>query len=208
MPNQSAAFNAPLSEVDPEIAAVLQQELDRQRHTLEMIASENFVSRAILETTGSVLTNKYAEGYPGKRYYGGCEYVDVVEELAAERAKALFGAAYANVQPHSGSQANAAVFQALCQPGDTILGIMRHKDLDECQLPNGGRIIRKTSKRTSTLKPEMILDEFKTVLKDDAKAELSLQNIQSKREVVEKETISFSAPRGARAPVEQGDIDI
>ena len=92
--------------------------------------------------------------------------------------------------------------------GDTILGIMRHKDLDECQLPNGGRIIRKTSKRTSTLKPEMILDEFKTVLKDDAKAELSLQNIQSKREVVEKETITFSAPRGARAPIEQGDIDI
>ena len=100
---------APLSQVDPEIAQVLQQELDRQRGTLEMIASENFVSRAILQAQGSVLTNKYAEGYPGKRYYGGCEVVDVAENLARDRAKKLFGAEHANVQPHSGATANAAV---------------------------------------------------------------------------------------------------
>ena len=114
---------SPLSEVDPEIAAVLQQELDRQRHTLEMIASENFVSAAILETQGSVLTNKYAEGYPGKRYYGGCEAVDIAEDLARERAKELFGADHANVQPHSGASANAAVLMALANPGDRILGL-------------------------------------------------------------------------------------
>jgi len=116
-------FNAPLSEVDPEIAKVLEQELGRQRDTLEMIASENFVPRAILESQGSVLTNKYAEGYPGKRYYGGCEYVDVAEQLAIDRAKALFGAAYANVQPHSGASANAAVLHAIATAGDTILGL-------------------------------------------------------------------------------------
>src|SRR5690625_2678770 len=98
--------NAPLSEVDPEIAEVLGLELGRQRNTLEMIASENFVPRAVLETQGSVLTNKYAEGYPGRRYYGGCEHVDVAENLAIERAKALFGAEYANVQPQPGAQAN------------------------------------------------------------------------------------------------------
>ena len=118
-----ATFNAPLSEVDPEIAAVLQQELGRQRDTLEMIASENFVPRAVLESVGSVLTNKYAEGYPGKRYYGGCEYVDIAESLAIERAKSLFGAAYANVQPHSGATANAAVLHAIASAGDTILGL-------------------------------------------------------------------------------------
>ncbi len=118
-----SSFNAPLSEVDPEIAAVLQQELGRQRDFLEMIASENFVPRAILESQGSVLTNKYAEGYPGKRYYGGCEYVDVAEQLAIDRAKALFGAAYANVQPHSGATANAAVLHAIASAGDTILGL-------------------------------------------------------------------------------------
>lgn len=112
-----------LAEVDPEIAEVLEKELGRQRHTLEMIASENFVPRAILETQGSVLTNKYAEGYPGKRYYGGCEFVDIAESLAIERAKKLFGAAYANVQPHSGATANAAVLHAIAQPGDTILGL-------------------------------------------------------------------------------------
>ena len=117
------AFTAPLSEVDPEIAAVLEQELGRQRDTLEMIASENFVPRAVLESQGSVLTNKYAEGYPGRRYYGGCEYVDVAESLAIERAKALFGAGFANVQPHSGASANAAVLAALAQPGDRILGL-------------------------------------------------------------------------------------
>ena len=116
-------FNAPLSEVDPEIAAVLEQELGRQRNTLEMIASENFVPRAVLESQGSVLTNKYAEGYPGRRYYGGCEYVDVAESLAIERAKSLFGAAFANVQPHSGASANAAVLSAIASPDDRILGL-------------------------------------------------------------------------------------
>ncbi len=123
MSTQPASFNSPLSEVDPEIAAVLQQELDRQRHTLEMIASENFVSRGVLEAQGSVLTNKYAEGYPGKRYYGGCEAVDVAEELARNRAKELFGAEHANVQPHSGATANAAVMMALADPGERILGL-------------------------------------------------------------------------------------
>ncbi len=119
----SSSFNLPLSETDPEIAAVLAAELDRQRHTLEMIASENFVSRGVLEAQGSVLTNKYAEGYPGKRYYGGCEAVDVAENLARDRAKALFGAEHANVQPHSGASANAAVLMALANPGDRILGL-------------------------------------------------------------------------------------
>ncbi|QOR71723.1 serine hydroxymethyltransferase [Ruania alkalisoli] len=112
-----------LAELDPEIAAVLEGELGRQRDTLEMIASENFVPRAVLQAQGSVLTNKYAEGYPGKRYYGGCEQVDIAENLAIDRAKALFGAEYANVQPHSGATANAAVLHALATPGDTILGL-------------------------------------------------------------------------------------
>jgi glycine hydroxymethyltransferase len=120
---QFSNFSKPLSETDPEIAAVLEQELDRQRHTLEMIASENFVSRGILEAQGSVLTNKYAEGYPGKRYYGGCEVVDVAEDLARNRAKELFGAEHANVQPHSGATANAALMMALAKPGDRILGL-------------------------------------------------------------------------------------
>jgi glycine hydroxymethyltransferase len=123
MSTQPASFSSPLSETDPEIAAVLEQELDRQRHTLEMIASENFVSRGILEAQGSVLTNKYAEGYPGKRYYGGCEAVDVAEELARNRAKELFGAEHANVQPHSGATANAAVMMALANPGEKIVGL-------------------------------------------------------------------------------------
>src|SRR5690349_22156312 len=100
-----STFNSPLAEVDPEVAGWLDKELGRQRDTLEMIASENFVPRAVLEAQGSVLTNKYAEGYPGRRYYGGCEFVDEVEKLAIDRAKSLFGAAYANVQPHSGAQA-------------------------------------------------------------------------------------------------------
>src|SRR5215204_3388839 len=116
-------FNAPLSEVDPEIAAVLESELGRQRGTLEMIASENFVPRAVLEAQGSVLTNKYAEGYPGRRYYGGCQFVDVAENIAIERAKKLFGCEFANVQPNSGSQMNQAVFLALMQPGDTFMGL-------------------------------------------------------------------------------------
>ena len=121
--NPTNPFTQPLASVDPEIQAVLDQELNRQRTTLEMIASENFVPHAVLEAQGSVLTNKYAEGYPGKRYYGGCEFVDIAENLAIDRAKKLFGAAYANVQPHSGASASAAVLHALAQPGDTILGL-------------------------------------------------------------------------------------
>jgi glycine hydroxymethyltransferase len=119
----SSFMTDPLEIIDPEIAAVLTNELGRQRDTLEMIARENFVPRAILEVQGSVLTNKYAEGYPGKRYYGGCEFVDIAESLAIERAKSLFGAAYANVQPHAGATANAAALHAIAQPGDTILGL-------------------------------------------------------------------------------------
>jgi glycine hydroxymethyltransferase len=116
-------FNRPLAEVDPEVAEALRGELERQQSTLEMIASENFVPRAVLECQGSVLTNKYAEGYPGRRYYGGCEWVDVSEQLAIDRAKALFGAEHANVQPHAGAQANTAVYHALLKPGDTIMGL-------------------------------------------------------------------------------------
>ena len=112
-----------LSQFDPQIAATIQKETARQEYSLEFIASENFVSEQVLEAQGSVLTNKYAEGYPGKRYYGGCEYVDVAEQLAIDRAKELFGADHANVQPHSGSQANMAVYMAACQPGDTVLGM-------------------------------------------------------------------------------------
>jgi glycine hydroxymethyltransferase len=116
-------FNRPLAEVDPEIADVLGKELERQQRTLEMIASENFAPVAVLECQGSVLNNKYAEGYPGKRYYGGCEFVDVAEQLAIDRANALFGSDHANVQPHAGAQANAAVYHALLQPGDTLMGL-------------------------------------------------------------------------------------
>ncbi len=116
-------FTASLAEVDPEITGAVKAELGRQRDEIELIASENIVSRAVLEAQGSVLTNKYAEGYPGKRYYGGCQYVDVVEELAIERAKKLFGCAFANVQPNSGSQANQGVFFATMKPGDTYLGL-------------------------------------------------------------------------------------
>ncbi len=116
-------FQRPLVEVDPQIAEVLALELERQQRTLEMIASENFVPVSVLECQGSVLTNKYAEGYPGRRYYGGCEYVDIAEQLAIDRAKELFGAEHANVQPHSGAQANEAAYQALMEPGDTLLGL-------------------------------------------------------------------------------------
>ncbi|CCG42134.1 serine hydroxymethyltransferase [Magnetospirillum molischianum] len=119
----SAFFTASLASSDPDIAAAVAHELERQQGQIELIASENIVSRAVLEAQGTVLTNKYAEGYPGKRYYGGCEFVDVVERLAIERACALFGCTYANVQPNSGSQANQGVFMALVQPGDTILGM-------------------------------------------------------------------------------------
>jgi glycine hydroxymethyltransferase len=114
---------APLAEVDPDIARVLDRELARQQGTLEMIASENFVPQAVLDAAGSVLTNKYAEGYPGKRYYGGCEEVDVAEQLAIDRANALFGAEHANVQPHAGAQANNAAYMAMLEPGDTIMGM-------------------------------------------------------------------------------------
>jgi glycine hydroxymethyltransferase len=116
-------FTNSVADTDPELAKAMQDELGRQQHEIELIASENIVSRAVLEAQGSVLTNKYAEGYPGKRYYGGCQYVDVAESLAIERAKQLFGCAFANVQPNSGSQANQGVYQALIQPGDTILGM-------------------------------------------------------------------------------------
>src|SRR5215469_17029089 len=116
-------MSRPLAEADPEIYAAIRHETERQGSQLELIASENFTSEAVLEAAGSVLTNKYAEGYPGKRYYGGCEFVDVVENLARERAKKLFNAEYANVQPHSGSQANQASYASVLQPGDTILGL-------------------------------------------------------------------------------------
>ncbi|WP_336670085.1 serine hydroxymethyltransferase [Tsukamurella sp. USMM236] len=121
--SDSSVNSASLAELDPEVAAAMNGELARQRDTLEMIASENFVPRAVLQAQGSVLTNKYAEGYPGRRYYGGCEYVDVVEDLARNRAKELFGADFANVQPHSGAQANAAVLQAFMEPGETLMGL-------------------------------------------------------------------------------------
>jgi len=124
-------LNAPLAVTDPEIAKQIENEVLRQHEGLEMIASENFVSRAVLEAVGTVFTNKYAEGYPGKRYYGGCEYADVVENLARDRAKLLFGAEHVNVQPHSGSQANAAAYMTLIEPGDTILGL---------DLANGGHL--------------------------------------------------------------------
>ena len=123
MPQNSGFFTKGLAEADPEVAQAVDDELGRQRDKIELIASENIVSKAVLEAQGSVLTNKYAEGYPGRRYYGGCEYVDVVEDLAIERAKALFGCQFANVQPHSGSQANQAVFMATMQPGDTFMGL-------------------------------------------------------------------------------------
>ena len=116
-------MSLPLNEVDPQVAAAIDNEVRRQHEGLELIASENFVSEAVLEAMGSVFTNKYAEGYPGKRYYGGCEYVDVTEQLAIERACRLFGAAFANVQPHSGANANQAVFYALLNPGDTFMGL-------------------------------------------------------------------------------------
>ncbi len=128
MSNASASvadtfFNASLEEIDPDIFGAIRKELGRQRHEIELIASENIVSRAVLEAQGSIMTNKYAEGYPGKRYYGGCEFVDIAEELAIERAKQLFGCEFANVQPNSGSQMNQAVFLALLQPGDTFMGL-------------------------------------------------------------------------------------
>src|SRR4249919_2217552 len=128
---QRSALDVPLRDFDPEVAAAIDTELRRQQDTLEMIASENFASVAAMQAQGSVLTNKYAEGYPGRRYYGGCENVDVIEQLAIDRAKALFGGDHVNVQPHAGAQANTAVYHALLQPGDTILGLA---------LPHGGHL--------------------------------------------------------------------
>lgn len=128
---ETSLLGAPLSSVDPEVYEAIEAERRRQNSTIELIASENFVSRAVMEAAGTVLTNKYAEGYPGRRYYGGCEYVDIPESLAIERAKALFGAEHANVQPHSGAQANQAVFFAMLEPGDTVLGMA---------LPHGGHL--------------------------------------------------------------------
>src|SRR6202045_109820 len=125
-PSQAASdpfFTAPLAETDPEIADAIRLELGRQRDEIELIASENIVSRAVLEAQGSVLTNKYAEGYPGRRSYGGCQFVDIAEQLAIERITKLFGCAFANVQPHSGAQANQAAFMALMRPGDTFMGL-------------------------------------------------------------------------------------
>ncbi|MBV8478005.1 MAG: serine hydroxymethyltransferase, partial [Acidobacteria bacterium] len=119
----SDRMSRPLSEVDPQVAVAIDNEVRRQHEGLELIASENFVSEAVLEAMGSVFTNKYAEGYPRKRYYGGCEFADVIEELARERAKKLFAAEHANVQPHSGSQANMEAYAAVLKPGDTILGL-------------------------------------------------------------------------------------
>jgi glycine hydroxymethyltransferase len=121
--SSGATLTAALAETDPEIAEVIGRELGRQRHEIELIASENIVSRAVLEAQGSVLTNKYAEGLPGRRYYGGCQHVDIIEQLAIDRAKKLFDCAFANVQPHSGAQANAAAFMAMMRPGDTFLGL-------------------------------------------------------------------------------------
>ncbi|HEX4271616.1 MAG TPA: serine hydroxymethyltransferase, partial [Rhizomicrobium sp.] len=123
VPSHSGFFTKGLEAADPAVFSSVQDELNRQRDKIELIASENIVSKAVLEAQGSVLTNKYAEGYPGKRYYGGCEYVDVVEQIAIDRACQLFGASYANVQPHSGANANQEVFYALLQPGDTFMGL-------------------------------------------------------------------------------------
>ena len=122
-PSTLALLQRTLADIDPDIAAAIQHETERQSSGLELIASENFVSTAVLEAAGSVMTNKYAEGYPGKRYYGGCEFVDVAESLAIDRAKTLFGAEHANVQPHSGAQANMAAYLTLIKPGDTVLGM-------------------------------------------------------------------------------------
>jgi len=128
-----------ISKIDPEVAKAIELEVNRQRNKIELIASENFVSKAVIEAMGTPLTNKYAEGYPGKRYYGGCEFVDIIENLAIERAKKIFGAEHANVQPHSGAQANMAVFFAVLNPGDTILGMnlshgghLSHGSLSTC----------------------------------------------------------------------------
>src|SRR5579885_770371 len=159
---KSSSMSRSVSEVDPEIAAAIDHETRRQHEGLELIASENFVSEAVLEAAGSVFTNKYAEGYPGKRYYGGCEFTDVVEELARTRAKQLFGAEYANVQPHAGSQANMAAYAAVLQPGDTILGL---------NLAHGGHLTHghhlNFSGKTYKIVPYGVTKETETIDYDD-----------------------------------------
>ena len=159
---KNPAMSRPLYEVDPQIAAAIDNEVRRQHEGLELIASENFVSEAVLEAMGSVFTNKYAEGYPGKRYYGGCEFTDVVEELARTRAKQLFGAEHANVQPHAGSQANMAAYAAILQPGDTILGL---------NLAHGGHLTHghhlNFSGKTYRIVPYGVTREAETINYDD-----------------------------------------
>src|SRR5579863_8199677 len=160
--NDIERMSRPLSAVDPEVYEVIQQEVDRQHSRLELIASENFTSEAVLEAAGSVFTNKYAEGYPGKRYYGGCEFTDVVETLARGRAKQLFGAEHANVQPHSGSTANMAAYAAVIQPGDTILGL---------NLAHGGHLTHghplNFSGKTYKIVPYGVTRETETIDYDD-----------------------------------------
>src|ERR1700681_2736695 len=155
-------LNAPLNEVDPLISGAINNEVARQADGLELIASENFVSEAVLEAMGSVFTNKYAEGYPGKRYYGGCEFADVVENLARDRAKKLFGAEYANVQPHAGSQANMEAYAAVIQPGDTIFGL---------NLAHGGHLTHgfhlNFSGKTYRIVPYGVTKETETIDYDD-----------------------------------------
>src|ERR1051326_8317072 len=156
------AMSRPLADVDPDVAAAIDNEVRRQHEGLELIASENFVSEAVLEAMGSVFTNKYAEGYPGKRYYGGCEYADIVENLARDRAKSLFGSEHANVQPHSGSQANMGAYYAVLQPGDTILGL---------NLAHGGHLTHghhlNFSGKTYKIVPYGVTKETETIDYDD-----------------------------------------
>jgi glycine hydroxymethyltransferase len=160
--NTSQKMSLPIAEVDPQIAAAIDNEARRQHEGLELIASENFVSEAVLEAAGSVFTNKYAEGYPGKRYYGGCEFTDVVENLARDRAKQLFGAEHANVQPHAGSQANMEAYAAIIQPGDTILGL---------NLAHGGHLTHghplNFSGKTYRIVPYGVTKETETIDYDD-----------------------------------------
>ena len=155
-------MSRPLFEVDPDVALAIDNETRRQHEGLELIASENFVSEAVLEAMGSVFTNKYAEGYPGKRYYGGCEFADVVENLARDRAKQLFGAEHANVQPHAGSQANMAAYSAVIQPGDTVLGL---------NLAHGGHLTHghhlNFSGKTYRIVPYGVTKETETIDYDD-----------------------------------------
>ena len=163
-------FSRPLSEVDPAIARALALELERQQSTLELIASENFVPHAVLEAQGSVLTNKYAEGYPGARYYGGCEYVDIAEQLAIDRAKELFGAEHANVQPHAGAQANASVYHALLNPGDRIMGL---------SLAHGGHLTHGMKKNVSGRLYEIVpyeVDRETSLIDMDAVADLAREH--------------------------------